>query len=118
MTVSSDPFNALGIPKTASMAEAKQAYNELAKELHPDLHADKSPQEREDLQEKFKMVKNARDQLRQFRDEELYATQQRLWTRVKTSWTAAKSGRGHSGNTSNTKEEPSAAQSQNPSEGA
>lgn len=35
--MSDDPYQVLGVPKTATQAEIKKAYRRLAKELHPDL---------------------------------------------------------------------------------
>ncbi len=33
-----DPYETLGVPRTAGEADIKSAYRRLAKELHPDLH--------------------------------------------------------------------------------
>ena len=42
-----DPYQTLGVAKTASQAEITKAYRKLAKELHPDLHpGDKKAEER------------------------------------------------------------------------
>lgn len=54
-----DPYDVLGVAKTASDAEIKKAYRQLAKTLHPDLNpGDKTKQER------FKQVSAAYDLLK------------------------------------------------------
>jgi DnaJ-class molecular chaperone len=49
-----DPYEILGVAKTASEAEIKSAYRKLAKELHPDLNPGKKG-----IEEKFKEVSAA-----------------------------------------------------------
>lgn len=51
-----DPYETLGVAKTASPEEIKKAYLRLAKKLHPDLN----PGDR-DAEEKFKEVSSAND---------------------------------------------------------
>lgn len=54
-----DPYEVLGVARTASDAEIKKAYRELAKRLHPDLHAGDPATE-----DRFKAVSAAYDFLR------------------------------------------------------
>jgi DnaJ-class molecular chaperone len=54
-----DPYEVLGIPRTASDAEIKKVYRALAKKLHPDLN----PGDQE-LEERFKTVSAAYDFLK------------------------------------------------------
>jgi DnaJ-class molecular chaperone len=54
-----DPYEALGVPRTASDAKIKKAYRALAKKLHPDL----TPGDQE-LEERFKTVSAAYDFLK------------------------------------------------------
>lgn len=51
-----DPYETLGVPKTASADEIKKAYLRLAKKLHPDLN----PGDKQ-AEEKFKDVSSAND---------------------------------------------------------
>ena len=41
-----NPYDTLGVPRTASAAEVREAYRRLAKQFHPDLHADARTTER------------------------------------------------------------------------
>ncbi len=56
--MNTDPYEILGVPKTATQDEIKMAYHKLAKELHPDLHPDDKAK-----QERFKEVSAANDLL-------------------------------------------------------
>lgn len=51
-----NPYDVLGIPKTASQDEIKKAYRQLAKKNHPDLNPGNKKAE-----EKFKLISNAND---------------------------------------------------------
>jgi DnaJ-class molecular chaperone len=53
-----DPYQVLGVQKTASDKEIKAAYRKLAKQFHPDLNPGKS-----DLEDKFKEISVAYDLL-------------------------------------------------------
>jgi molecular chaperone DnaJ len=58
--VAKDYYAVLGIPKTASESEIKQAYRKLSKELHPDKHPSTgSGQAKKDAEAKFKEVNEA-----------------------------------------------------------
>ena len=53
-----DPYQTLGVPKTASASEIKSAYRKLAKKLHPDVNPG-----RKDIEQKFKEITAAYDLL-------------------------------------------------------
>lgn len=54
----SDPYQILGVPRSATEAELKSAYRKLAKKLHPDMNPG-----RKDIEHKFKEVTAAYDLL-------------------------------------------------------
>src|ERR1700754_4098591 len=51
-----DPYEVLGVPKTASEAEVKKAFRSLAKKHHPDKHAGDAA-----AQKKFQEISGAYD---------------------------------------------------------
>jgi DnaJ-class molecular chaperone len=53
-----DPYEVLGVPRTATADTIKQAYRKLAKQLHPDLHPNDKA-----IETKFKEVSAAHDLL-------------------------------------------------------
>lgn len=56
--MTTDPYEILGVSRTASQNEIKKAYRKLAKSLHPDLNPDDAAK-----QERFKAVSQAYDLL-------------------------------------------------------
>ncbi len=56
--MNNDPYEILGVPRTATKDDIKKAYRKLAKSLHPDLHPDDAAK-----QERFKAVSAAHDLL-------------------------------------------------------
>ena len=56
--MSKDPYEVLGVPKTASQDEIHKAYRKLAKKLHPDLNPGNAK-----AADEFKEVASAHDLL-------------------------------------------------------
>ena len=56
--MNNDPYEILGVPRTATQDEIKKAYRKLVKSLHPDLHPDDAAK-----QDRFKAVAAAYDLL-------------------------------------------------------
>ena len=59
-----DPYEVLGVAKTASDAEIKSAYKKAAIKYHPDRQTGKSEAEKKEAEEKFKEAAEAYDILR------------------------------------------------------
>jgi curved DNA-binding protein CbpA len=56
---STDFYQILNVPKNATVEELKRAYKREAMKWHPDRHAQKSDKEREEAEERFKLVSEA-----------------------------------------------------------
>src|SRR3954465_5134386 len=64
-----DPYEILGLSRTASDEDIRKAYRKLARKYHPDLNpGDKSAEER------FKNVQEAYDALSDSKKKQMYAT--------------------------------------------
>ena len=57
----SDPYQTLGISRTASDREIKKAYRNLSRQYHPDNYTD--PVQKEQAEEKFRQVQEAYNQI-------------------------------------------------------
>ena len=58
-----DYYKILGVPRSADADAIQKAYRKLARKFHPDLHADKSEKEREQVKQQFQKVQQAYDVL-------------------------------------------------------
>ena len=56
-----DPYSVLGVARSATDAEIKKAYRELARKYHPDNYADNPLADL--AQEKMKQINEAYDQI-------------------------------------------------------
>lgn len=68
--MSDDFYSILGISKTASMAEIKQAYLKMARDNHPDRF--REPAEREEADRRFQQITEAFNQLRDEKSRQEY----------------------------------------------
>jgi DnaJ-class molecular chaperone len=67
-----DYYEVLEVPRTATPEEIQKAYRKLARKFHPDLHADKSEQEKSRAQRRFKEIQTAYDVLNDPQKREMY----------------------------------------------
>eukprot|EP00906_Rhabdomonas_costata_P036052 RCo050609 len=58
-----DYYKILGVKRTASEKEIKSAYRKLAMQFHPDMHTQKTEEEQQAAQEKFRDIAEAKDVL-------------------------------------------------------
>jgi hypothetical protein len=57
--MTADPWEVLGLPPGASLAEARAARRRLAKQLHPDVHGARPDAERAELERRMTVVNQA-----------------------------------------------------------
>ena len=67
-----DYYAVLGVQRSASSDDIQKAFRKLARKYHPDLHADKSDQEKKRAKEKFQEVQRAYDVLNDDQKRQLY----------------------------------------------
>lgn len=92
-----DPYEVLGVAKTASDGEIKKAYRQLARDLHPDLHpGDKKAEDRfKDVSAAYDFLSDA-DKRRRYDDGEIDATgatRRRSWRPHGSGGSGARSSR-------------------------
>lgn len=64
----SNPYEILGLPKSATNEEIKKKYHELCKKYHPDVTANLSEKEKEEAKIKIKEIRNAYDKIKKERN--------------------------------------------------
>jgi DnaJ-class molecular chaperone len=67
-----DYYQLLQVQRSASSDEIQKAYRKLARKYHPDLHADKSDQEKEKAKQQFQQIQRAYDVLNDPEKREMY----------------------------------------------
>ncbi len=60
MAEPSDPYRVLGVPRTASLREIRDAYRARARRIHPDLAGEDSIDRMRDLNAAWELLKDAR----------------------------------------------------------
>lgn len=65
-------YEILNINKDATESEIRTAYKKLAKKYHPDMHANKTEEEKTQMQDKFKEICNAYEILTDKKKKEFY----------------------------------------------
>lgn len=85
-------YDVLNVNKKATETEIKSAYKKLARKYHPDMHTNKSEEEKKKLQDKFKEICNAYEVLGDKKKREFYDA-----TGMTEGEAASSRGRGNSG---------------------
>ena len=67
-----DYYKVLGVDRAASEDEIQKAYRKLARKYHPDLHANKSDEEKDRAKQKFQQIQHAYDVLNDAEKRKMY----------------------------------------------